>query len=199
MWPELFTGHALALYFSSSSVEINWPLTISWFLSFLVQCALFRPEHSCDIIWLTKTCVVSRSSQGDIASTSTRGILNFWVMRSSSHWFFILISTNLTLKRAVFLVVMPCGSERSHWLLLVSCLNYFSPWRWRYVPLKWQSLQNTQCYSPEDCTLHNQQCENHKSKISFTLNSVDINTVLLAARISWQTVVWQFITCKEQS
>jgi hypothetical protein len=29
MWPELFTGHALALYFSSSSVEINWPLTIS--------------------------------------------------------------------------------------------------------------------------------------------------------------------------
>lgn len=60
MWPEFVTGRVLAPYFSSS-FEINWPLRISRLLSFLVQCVLFRPEHSCDIMWVTKTCVVSLS------------------------------------------------------------------------------------------------------------------------------------------
>jgi hypothetical protein len=114
MWPEFVTGHELALYFSSSCFEINWPLRISLLLRFLAQCALFRPEHSCDIMWVTKPCVVSLSSQGDIASTSTRGISHFWVMRSSSRWSFIHCNTNLTFKRAVIWVVMPCGLERAH-------------------------------------------------------------------------------------
>jgi hypothetical protein len=51
-------------------------------------------------------------------------------------------------------------AARTACFVLVSCLAYYRPWRWKLnIPLKHR------CYIPDDRTLHNHHCENSKSNI----------------------------------